>query len=334
MSYICTTVEQSLQSSYPGAQVLKESLKHVRINDLKEVAELSEHSNNSSEESPPVQRHRNRRHKERPNSLPPLELDNKQSNDMVAPELSRLRSKSQEEYLQEVEPVNYCEHGKLKRNYRHHHHTRRRKPKSKAAPVDVSLDDNCPGLPENRYRHRYCHQHTICDECFQEATKLRRNKQRCHKEGDLEEPEVYSERVSVNSMTLNQLKKVALELNKLAGHSCEVAHASTHCSARHSSKLSRRRNHISSREEHSMQEDISLQATITTLQAHLSKSGKTRIDPYFLSKPRTGRESPATDMSVVNLTFDSTGVSPVLPRRHLHQHSHHHYHHIIHHSHS
>ena len=90
----------------------------------------------------------------------------------VEPEDTRLRSKSQDDY-------SCCPHGdqfQLSRNHEcrhrcsHHRSGRRRRARGH---VDTSLDDNCPGLPQNRVTRRSRHhhtyqQHTVCEQCLQE----------------------------------------------------------------------------------------------------------------------------------------------------------------------
>ena len=46
---------------------------------------------------------------------------------------------------------------------------RKRTGRSKDVPVDVSLDDNCPGV--NLIRRRYTHRHVVCDNCLQSFGK-------------------------------------------------------------------------------------------------------------------------------------------------------------------
>lgn len=98
----------------------------------------------------------------------------------VEPQERRLRSKSQDDCYS----VN-CHCGEqqfqLSRNHRQHHHrcmhrsTRRRQQRERSGHVDVSLDDNCPGLPQNRVTRRSRHhhayqqkQHSVCEHCLQE----------------------------------------------------------------------------------------------------------------------------------------------------------------------
>ena len=90
----------------------------------------------------------------------------------VEPEDRRLRSKSQDDY-------SYCPHGEQfqpsrNRECRHRcSHHRSGKRRRARGHVDTSLDDNCPGLPQNRVTRRSRHhhayqQHTVCEQCLQE----------------------------------------------------------------------------------------------------------------------------------------------------------------------
>ena len=96
----------------------------------------------------------------------------------------RSRSKSQDDfYYHDDQQSRY-------RGHRHHrkctHRTSRRRrntPRERSAHVDVSLDDNCPGLPQNRVtkrsrHHTYQHRSAggaLCDQCLQERLKCCKN---------------------------------------------------------------------------------------------------------------------------------------------------------------
>jgi hypothetical protein len=91
----------------------------------------------------------------------------------VEPEERRLRSKSQDDYSysphgEQFQPSR--NHGECHHRCSHHRSGRRRPTRGH---VDTSLDDNCPGLPQNRVTRRSRHhhgyqQHAVCEQCLQE----------------------------------------------------------------------------------------------------------------------------------------------------------------------
>ncbi len=88
----------------------------------------------------------------------------------VEPEERRLRSKSQDDCLHGEQFQASRNHGECRHRCSHHRSGRRRRTRGH---VDTSLDDNCPGLPQNRVTRRSRHhhgyqQHAVCEQCLQE----------------------------------------------------------------------------------------------------------------------------------------------------------------------
>ena len=171
------------------------SSKHVKINDERGVSVKKGHTHrvkrdNSDCDEEDSWANKHTGYSERPCSLPSLHLRDdierlqsirlgqeqevRQEAEMGRQEV-RSRSKSQDDcYHRE-----WCSPEQRHSAYRHHrctHHSARqrragRSQRERSGRVDVSLDDNCPGLPENRVtrrgrHHQHQHQHTECDHCL------------------------------------------------------------------------------------------------------------------------------------------------------------------------
>ena len=250
---------------------------------------------------------------------------------------------------------------------------RKRVGRSKDVPVDVSLDDNCPGV--NLIRRRYTHHHhAMCDACLQSLGKeafCRQNRRRQKKahspdlpsNADLllsqEDKEVRGVGEGSGFITLYQLRTVARVLKQSAG--CEDQNVQQYeksqkkCSGPPKSQSFRHERKQQYRVK-SKPKNVVFDDCLSVAQREPSQqledrdaSSPERLthfqDLVYPMKHRSGRDSPATDMAVIDLSVnspcmlqplekgshddDSTYQDNNSPNKITHLH--HHYHHIIHH---
>lgn len=236
--------------------------------------------------------------------------------------------------------------------------------------VDTSIDDNCPGLPENRIRrrqhrhHTYRHSHSMCERCLEAGDEKHACRQRHrHRLPDEELDATFRDGDDAGFVTLDQLKTAGLLMKKSSGYASGGS-ADDPSPLRHSESFSQPRNH-KPRVKPARQGSFRLEE-VPTQSIHVSNF-KELIYPV---RSRTGRDSPATDMAVANLDLNSSEMlvplqgrdgrkgnpeshqiqsftSPDMTLnnnpctsniadggavRHTYLHNHHHFHHIIHHS--
>ena len=315
----------------------------------------------------------------------------------VGPQERRLRSKSQDDCY-----YHNCRHSgqqfQLSRNrgQRHrctHRSTKRRRnmprsPRERSGRVDVSLDDNCPGLPQNRVtrrsrHHHVYHQHTVCEQCLQERLENSANssptmsKRRSGKHRHVHSAtgEVVMADVSKSAgegefsidqqsfMTLQDMKRVTsdflkgtndldesviqdLKMQYLRGMEEQRRHTAT--------TIITKGGHRSLRLD-TIQPCLSRNRPRDKSSLRMAASSNKGVMSWgplaFPTEPRTGQDSPRTDMAVINLDINSSAMSqpfvlsdpsslkdlPNAVQRsecggNLYLYNHHHVHHVIHHS--
>ena len=256
---------------------------------------------------------------------------------------------------------------------------RKRGGRSKDVPVDVSLDDNCPGV--NFIRRRPTHRHVVCDNCLQSLGKDavcgrqgRRPRQK-QPTAPLEVPAGSELQLSPHDdrhevpgvgegsgfITLYQLRTVAQILRESSGGADEnvVENDRVHRKSfgppkSQSFRHDRRHNQYRAkgqRKSVAFDDCLSVaQATELDTEVVVGPSSPERLSHLkelaYPTKSRSGRDSPATDMAVIDLSVDSPCMlQPLNPgareaagfmiqdARSLNKitHLHHHYHHVIHH---
>ena len=328
------------------------------------------------------------RNHERPSSLPSLHLrDNPEILERLQalrreeeqevggadspPDVVRSRSKSQDD----------CFHG----NWTHHHSRQRsshqrcshgsgkkrrtaagRQQRERNGRVDISLDDNCPGLRQNRVGRRGGrhggHQQAVCDHCFEKfggSYSPSRRRQRDSPTGERvceDSPGSRSgEELGETFMTLQDMKKVTSDFLKGTNDLDEAVIQDLKMQFLRGMEEQRRHNTERKSGPHCLRLDA-IQPSLSrnrprTKSFHLSpvpSKGATWRHLAFPTEPRTGQDSPRTDMAVFNLDLNSTVMcqpvvvsdpgsvkdipSTVEGKGHLYLHKHHHIHHIIHHS--
>lgn len=363
---VCTTVGQRLTQPMQEASVAPEneegsasqslsdrtpspsSSKHVRIVDTGSRGEGSDRNSSSRGERERV-KHRHRSHRRRPNSLPPEYLkdgisaesqctdDSDELHDVV-----RSRSRSHDGYY----------HHKCKAMDHTTHHTRqlasrkktRRKLRNEDTAVDPSLDDNCPGAPENRVRkHKHHHHHVVCRRCLEglkDETVSPRSRRHKHKHrhsehfGELDVSQQLNfgqNEGSYHVITLQDMKNSGGKLLEEGG-GFELVHEG---------KLN---NHHRSRRHRHCQNSEEVEG-LRIVPPECGQMGWHEL--AYTGKSRTGRDSPHTDMAVWDLDLNSPRMCQPLEIsdmnnmplgnaestvQHFYLHDHHHYHHIIHHN--
>lgn len=267
---------------------------------------------------------------------------------------------------------------------------RKRAGRSKDIPVDVSLDDNCPGV--NLIRRRYTHhRHVVCENCLQSLGKDSRPSRRLRQKqqqtaaapvssdvpstgGELQLRSHDNRHEAVPSgvgegsgfITLYQLRTVAQILRDSTGCVEDDANPKTENNRQklsgaprsNSFRQERRHNHHQYRvkgKQKSVVFDDCLSTIGRPVDLDTEAVGPVTRHPHlkelaYPMKSRSGRDSPATDMAVIDLSINSpcmlrplngdtseptttTSIeiddagSSLSKITHLH----HHYHHIIHH---
>lgn len=258
---------------------------------------------------------------------------------------------------------------------------RKRAGRSKDVPVDVSLDDNCPGV--NLVRRRYTHRHVVCDNCLQSLGKdaVCGRQQQGRRLRQKQQPIISSEVPGGNELqlsphddrrevqgvgegsgfiTLYQLRTVAQLLQESSGcvddntQQYERGHQRSGPPKSQSFRHERRQHNqyrVKSKRKSVVFDDCLSVAQSTELEHDVvGPSSPERLSHLkelaYPTKSRSGRDSPATDMAVIDLSVDSPCMlRPLDPRLKdtatlaIHDegsqnkitHLHHHYHHIIHH---
>lgn len=255
---------------------------------------------------------------------------------------------------------------------------RKRVGRSKDMPVDVSLDDNCPGVNIVRRRHSH-HHHAVCERCLQSLGKesfcrqsRRRPKQppspEMPNDGDIqlspEDPTAKGLGEGAGFITLYQLRTVAQALKENTSHvdqnlqQYEKTQRKSFGLPKSQSFRHERRHQYRMKSQRKSVDD-SQSVTLKESPQHLEENDTTASpttpeelghfqELVYPMKPRSGRDSPATDMAVIDLSVDSPCMLQPLdkdlqsnkstsytmhdnnsPNKIMHLH--HHYHHIIHH---
>ena len=349
------------------------SIKHVRIveDELRLEEGSDEHHTSCGDGTSPreerVRRRRERYQRERPNSLPPEYLKDSVSGESQGTEVDgcedlqdvvRSRSRSHEEcyYYQCKTPDDI----KARRKTYSRRKKSGRSSRNRDSIVDTSIDDNCPGVPENRVgRHRHHHHHVVCARCFEGfrdvtmSPRSRRHKHRHRNSGELDVSQELNFGQNESSsyyITLQDMKTSAKMLTRGVGtgeaheSSGGGRHNNLQCKSHSKGMYCQRQNYSEEVEG------------LSTVPPECSQVGSNKMlnnnswrDLAFPVTSRTGRDSPHTDMAVHDLDLDSprmmqplelsdknnmplasSGVDGTV--KHFYLHDHHHYHHIIHHN--
>ena len=307
---------------------------------------------------------------------------------VVEPEERRFRSKSQDDCCCHIN----CHHGEqrfqLSRNYTEHRHrcthrsTRKRRPRERSGHVDVSLDDNCPGLPQNRVTRRSRHHHTyqqhaVCEQCLQERLENSANssptmsthKRRSGKhhrqihsatgevvvaDGLDLSPESKSagegegEREVQSYMTLQDMKAITSDF--LKGTNDLDESVIQDLKMQFLLGMEEQRKHTVTANAKGGHRDLRLDAIQPCLSRNRPRdkssirvaTSSNKVGPLwnqlaFPTEPRTGQDSPRTDMAVINLDINSSVMRQPSSLRDLssalrENQPHVHVHHVIHHS--
>ena len=298
----------------------------------------------------------------------------------AAPQEVRSRSKSQDDcYRHDWCSPEYHHSGYRQHRCSHRSARRRRTARThreRSGRVDVSIDDNCPGLPQNRVTRRsrhHQHHHTVCDQHIagEDGCPLRKHRQKCVQSPTGEQEFADSQELNDSSgsrsggeaevglnerfVTLRDIKGTTSDFPKGTNELDESVINDLKMQflrgmeeqRKHSNKLVLRK---------SDRENLKLDAVQPSLSRnrprmksiHLALSEGAWDQLAFPTEPRTGLDSPRTDMAVFNLDLNSAYMcQPIvvsdpssvkdLPDtvsgscgHYLHKH--HHVHHIIHHS--
>lgn len=341
------------------------SSKHVRIRE--DEPRLDEGSDEhtcggSSSREERVRRRRQKSRKERPSSLPPecmkdgigAESQETEVEDSGECQPTRSRSRSHEEchYYKCKTP----DDSKVQRKPSSSRKRSGRTFRNRDSLVDPSIDDNCPGVPENRVgRHRHHHQHVVCPRCvegFKDVGVSPRSRRHRHKHrhsehlGELDVSQELNFGQIENSnyvITLQDMKNSAKMLEGSGGtlgHTPENGKLNNQQQCRRYSKgmCYQRKDYSEAVEGLSVPPECSQFSSFKMLNNGWH-------DLAFPGESRTGRDSPHTDMAVFDLDLNSPRMMEVsdmnnMPLasgegstvKHFYLHDHHHYHHIIHHN--
>lgn len=263
-------------------------------------------------------------------------------------------------------------------NQFHNGARRRRVARSKDVPVDVSLDDNCPGVNLIRRRYNTHHHHAVCNACLQSLGKDafcrqgRRRQKKAHSpdlpsNADLlllspEDQEVRGVGEGSEFITLYQLRTVARILKESTGYEDQNMQQYQKSQKKsfgppksQSFRHERRQQHRSKNKPKNVVFDDCLSVAHREPSQQLEDCDDTSSperlahfqDLVYPMKHRSGRDSPATDMAVIDLSVNSPCMlQPLEKGPHYNDsaytiqdnnspnkvtHLHHHYHHIIHH---
>lgn len=307
---------------------------------------------------------------------------------LVEPEERRLRSKSQDDGCCHVN----CHHGEqrfqLSRNRSEHHHrcthrsTRKRRPRERSGHVDVSLDDNCPGLAQNRVTRRSRHhhtyqQHTVCEQCLQErlensansSPNMSTHKRRSAKHhrqihsatgevvladgldlspGSKSAGEGEGERDVQCYMTLQGMKAITSDFLKGTNDLDESVIQDLKMQfllgmeeqRKHNATANTKGGHRLDAIQPSLSRNKPRDKSSIRMATSSNKIAPLWNQLAFPTEPRTGQDSPRTDMAVINLDINSSAMRQPLYPSSLRDLSsalrenqpHVHVHHVIHHS--
>lgn len=262
-----------------------------------------------------------------------------------------------------AEGENRYQHSSRKRSGRSRSDGKQRDSGGSVARVDPSLDDDCPGVLQNRVR-RYRHHQHLCKQCSGVgATAERGGRGKGGGAGSVptstgrkgwdsgEHPVPPGQSIGSQDgptlvMTLEDVQRAALLLEK----STEFVE-----SGEEEALLGGDNGHtpqVYPQTVSALLDSASHGINPSSTRDDVSESGRAEADycwretPYTSLPSRSGRDSPATDMAVACLDMNSErmlrplngsrsmewrGAISCQPHLHLHSHSHHHYHHIIHH---
>lgn len=249
----------------------------------------------------------------------------------------------------------YHLHGSRKRKGRCRSDGKQQDSGGSSTRVDPSLDDDCPGVLENRVRRSARHHQHLCKQCAAErgsrgkgGAGIAAPTGRKGWDGDHMIPPGWpvgnSSDGSMMVMTLEDVQRAAILLEK----STEFVESGEE------EAQGRDDNHtpqVYPQTVSALLDFAPLGGNHSSTRDDMSESGRAEADycwrdtPYLPS--RSGRDSPATDMAVACLDMNSEKMLRPLngsregmmckghcqpqPHLHLHSHDHHHYHHIIHH---
>lgn len=284
---------------------------------------------------------------ERPSSLPSLHLrDNPQLIERLrilskqeageqevggdtCPWEGRSRSKSQDD----------CYHGDCqRRSHNQRYRSSRRRKREKNDRVDISLDDNCPGLPQNRVlrrSHRHHHQTpAVCEHCLERLndpaasvgqrspSSRRRRCRHLHSssgEGIVSENRETKEEMSESFMTLQDMKlmtsdflKGTNELDESVIHDLKMQFIRG--MAEQMKQSTRNVNAYGCGNEHHSVRLDAIQPFLSrnrpkTKAFHVASPSDIKCGSWhqlaFPGETRTGLDSPRTDMAVFNLDINN-----------------------------
>ena len=309
-------------------------------------------------------------------------------NGRMRPQEVRLRSKSQDDCCyrdcrtQQQQQHQHSRNSRGSQNRYAHQSSKRRRggrppTRDRSGRVDVSLDDNCPGLPQNRvtrrsrhHHHHHHHQHAVCDRCLESLDKDASPPHRRHRHRQVQSPtgeevmvenqdnhysksgEGEGEGLTADSfMTLQDMKaKGTNDLDESVIQDLKMQFLrGMEEQRKHKSKSIMGNGHRSFRLD-AVQPCLSRNQPRTKT-FHVATKGGNWHQLAFPTEPRTGQDSPRTDMAVINLDLNGpqmcqplvisdpssmrdlpTAIDGHVGTGHLYLHNHHHIHHIIHHS--
>ena len=263
------------------------------------------------------------------------------------------------------------------RDHSHGGGRKKRQGRSKDTPVDVSLDDNCPGV--NMVRRRHHHQHSVCENCLSGLGRSSRHyRRRAKQQHSFEMPSTSDGQLNdteqaarggggvgegAGFITLEQLRTLAqiLKSSSAVEELPQQNGAPGSAMKSHSFRQERRhQGHVKSTRKSFHLEDHFPSSAPVKIPLGSEAESPPLSTPEELAKlqelvypmkPRSGRDSPATDMAVIDLSVDSPCMLQPLDKREGKEqlvptsaafhftnqspdrvmHLHHHYHHIIHH---
>ena len=177
--------------------------------------------------------------------------------------------------------------------------------------VDTSIDDNCPGLPENRirtrhhhrYHHHHNHRHSVCERCLESLGDERHAHRQKHRHGhELPDKEgdtisaIFRDEDGTGFVTLDQLKTAGLLMKRSSGYGSGGS-TGERSSLKHSESFNQPKPRAKPVRQGSFRlEDVPTQSIQVSNFQEL----------IYPVRSRTGRDSPATDMAVANLDLNSS----------------------------
>ncbi len=197
------------------------------------------------------------------------------------------------------------------------------------APVDVSLDDNCPGVAKHRRTHRHIHHHSLCNQYERKPIKDRSY--------SAEDTRVLSSDPKHDHMshaTLYDMRTAAMVFKR----SAEITEESVASAfARSAFKQACYKSHQDKADTENLEV---IYSTLHDTSTEGFRHGWNEL--VFPKSTRSGRDSPSTDMAVISLDLNHPSMlKPIKMRGDNNNqsmgtssflHNHNHYHHIIHHT--